>query len=133
MKKSLLKIFLFAACGLGCFKLCQAQIRLNIALNSRPQPYLADWYKPVNGQMIVSYIPGQSTLDASIKIKTTILDFNGTVIANSNIGSANVYRLIMGANLFSMGDALQLQNLILLGSAQNLMQRSGRLMAGQYQ
>ena len=133
MKKSILKIFFLTCCCLINFLICPAQIRLNIALNSRPQPYLADWYKPVNGQMIVSYVPGQSTVDATVKIKTTILDFNGGVIASSNIGSANVYRLVMGTNLFSMGDALQLQNLILFGSAQNLLQRSGRLMAGQYQ
>ena len=133
MKKSLLKILILIACGLGCLQFCRAQIRLNIALNSRPLPYLADWYKPVNGQMIVSYVPGQSTLDATVKIKTTLLDFNGSVIANSTIGGANVYRLIMGTNLFSMGDALQLQNLVLEGSAHSLLQRTGRLMAGEYQ
>ena len=133
MKKSLLKILILGACGLGCFQLCRAQIKLNIALNSRPLPYLADWYKPINGQMIVSYVPAQSTPDATVKIKTTLIDFNGSVIANSNIGGANIYRLIMGTNLFSMGDALQLQNLVLEGSAQNLLQRTGRLMAGEYQ
>lgn len=133
MKKSLFKILILIACSLSCFQLCLAQIKLNIALNSRPLPYLADWYKPINGQMIVSYVPGQLPLDASVKIKTTLLDFNGSVIANSTIGSANIYRLMMGANLFSMGDALQLQNLVLLGSAQSLLQRTGRLMAGQYQ
>lgn len=133
MKKSFLKIFILVACGLSCFQLCRAQIKLSIALNSRPLPYLADWYKPINGQMIVSYVPAQSTPDATVKIKTTLLDFNGSVIANSNIGGANVYRLIMGANLFSMGDALQLQNLVLMGSAQNILQRTGRLIAGQYQ
>ena len=133
MKKSFFKILILVACGLGYYQFCNAQIKLNIALNSRPLPYLADWYKPINGQMIVSYVPGQSTLDASVKIKTTLLDFNGSVIANSTIGGANVYRLMLGVNLFSMGDALQLQNLVLMGSAQSLLQRTGRLMAGQYQ
>ena len=133
MKKRHLKIFLFTAFGLGCLQICESQIKLNIALNSRPLPYLADWFKPINGQMIISYVPAQSTPDATVKIKTTLLDFNGIVIANSTIGGANVYRLIMGINLFSMGDALQLQNLVLMGSAQSLLQRTGRLMAGQYQ
>ena len=133
MKKSLLKILILVACSLSYFQLSLAQIKLNIALNSRPLPYLADWFKPINGQMIISYVPAQSTPDATVKIKTTLIDFNGSVIANSNIGGANIYRLIMGTNLFSMGDALQLKNLVLEGSAQNLLQRTGRLMAGEYQ
>ena len=39
-------------------QMATAQITLNLNLNSRPQPWLADWINPVNGQMIITYTPG---------------------------------------------------------------------------
>jgi hypothetical protein len=111
----------------------QAQITLNLALNSRPQPWLSDWVNPVNGQMIITYMPGPVLNDPLIKIKTSLLDESGNVIGVSNINAARVYTLKAGVNQFTMADALQLQNLVLSGNAQNLLQRTGRLAAGQYQ
>jgi len=111
----------------------QAQIILNIALNNRPQPWLSDWVNPVNGQMIITYMLGPALNDPLIKIKTTLLDESGSIIGVSNINAARVYTLKAGVNQFTMADALQLQNLVLSGNAQNLLQRTGRLAAGQYQ
>lgn len=55
MKKYLLLI----ALGLLLFvQGTRAQITLNLALNSRPQPWLSDWANPINGQMIISNIVG---------------------------------------------------------------------------
>ncbi len=111
----------------------QAQITLNLALNSRPQPYLADWVYPINGQMIITYIGGTISIDPNVKIKTTLLDQSGGIIGVSNLNAARVYNLKAGVNQFTMADALQLQNLSLSGNLQNLLQRTGRLPAGQYQ
>ena len=111
----------------------QAQITLNLALNSRPQPYLADWLYPQNGQMIISYLVGAVNIDPNVKIKTTLLDQSGSTIAISNLNGARVFNLKSGVNQFTMADALQLQNLSLSGNLQNLLQRTGRLPAGQYQ
>lgn len=110
-----------------------AQITLNLALNSRPQPWLSDWVNPVNGQMIITYMLGPAINDPFIKLKTTLLDERGSIIGASNINSARVYTLKTGVNQFSIADALQLQNLALPGNVQNLLQRTGRLAAGQYQ
>jgi len=115
------------------FQATQAQITLNLALNSRPQPYLSDWIYPINGQMIISYFGGTVVHDPNIKLKTTLLDQSGSIIGVSNINSARVYLLKAGVNQFTMADALQLQNLVLPGSVQILLQRTGRLAAGQYQ
>lgn len=109
------------------------QISLNLALNSRPQPWLSQWDNPVNGVMIISYIQGAASINPSIKIRTTLLNENGSVIGLSRPGSERVYTLRPGVNQFTMADALQLQNLRLYGNYQNLVQRSGRLSAGQYQ
>ena len=114
-------------------QMARAQITLNLALNNRPQPWLSDWVNPVNGQMIISYMMGPALNDPSVKLKTTLLDERGSIIGVSNINSARIYTLRAGVNQFSIADALQLQNLALQGNLQNLLQRTGRLTAGQYQ
>ncbi len=114
-------------------QVARAQITLNLALNNRPQPWLSDWVNPVNGQMIISYMMGPALNDPSVKLKTTLLDERGSIIGVSNINSARIYTLRPGVNQFSIADALQLQNLALQGNLQNLLQRTGRLTAGQYQ
>jgi len=110
-----------------------AQISMNLALNSRPQPWLSDWGNPVNGVMIVTYTPGPVLNDPVIKIRTTLLNESGSPIGTSNTNAARTYTLRQGVNQFTIADALQLQNLKLSGNLQNLLQRSGRLPAGQYQ
>jgi hypothetical protein len=114
-------------------QVAQAQITLNLALNNRPQPWLSDWVNPVNGQMIITYMLGPALNDPSVKLKTTLLDERGSIIGISNINSARIYTLRAGVNQFSIADALQLQNLVLQGNVQDLLQRTGRLTAGQYQ
>lgn len=111
----------------------RAQLLLNLALNPRPQPWLSEWGNPINGMMIVSPVLGGAQVSSYIKISTTLLDENGAVIGRSNTNTARIYTLKQGINQFTMADALQLQNLILTGTVQNLLQRTGRLAAGQYQ
>ena len=128
------KIRLIISIGMILFvQATQAQITLNLALNSRPQPYLSDWIYPINGQMIITYYGGAVAIDPSVKLKTTLLDQSGGVIGVSNINAARIYTLKPGVNQFTMADALQLQNLALPGNVQILLQRTGRLAAGQYQ
>uniref|UniRef100_UPI003982F41B hypothetical protein n=1 Tax=Daejeonella sp. TaxID=2805397 RepID=UPI003982F41B len=110
-----------------------AQISLNLALNNRPQPWLSDWVNPVNGQMIISYMPGPALNDPSVKLRTSLLDERGSVIGASNSNAARIYTLRAGVNQFTIADALQLQNLALQGNLQNTLQHTGRLPAGQYQ
>jgi hypothetical protein len=110
-----------------------AQITLNLALNKRPQPWLSDWVNPVNGQMIITYMVRPTLNDPSVKLKTTLIDERGSIIGVSDINSARIYTLRVGVNQFSIADALQLQNLAFQGNFQNLLQRTGRLTAGQYQ
>jgi hypothetical protein len=111
----------------------KAQIRLNLALSTRPQPWLADWANPVNGVMIITYMEGPALNDPLIKIKTTLLDQNENVIGISNINASRIITLRPGVNQFSIADALQLQNLTLNGGTRGQLQRTGRLAAGQYQ
>ncbi len=114
-------------------QIVHAQITLNLALNNRPQPWLADWVNPVNGQMIISYMPGPALNDPSVKLRTSLLDERGSTIGTSHINSARTYTLRAGVNQFTIAEALQLQNLTLQGSLQNTLRHTGRLPAGQYQ
>lgn len=125
-------LFLIALMLLGT-QVSRAQILLNLALNPRPQPWLSEWGNPVNGMMIISYMQGAIQVDPNIKIRTSLLDESGGTVGISNINAARDYTLKPGVNQFTMADALQLQNLRLSGTFQNLLQRTGRLPAGQYQ
>lgn len=111
----------------------RAQVVLNLSLNSRPQPWLSEWANPVNGMMLITYMPGAVQSNPSVKIRTTLLDEGGSVIGASRPNSGRVYVLKPDLNRFTMADALQLPNLRLYGNIQNLVQRTGRLPAGQYQ
>lgn len=68
-----------------------------------------------------------------VKLRTTLLDQSGSILGASNMGSSGIYALSPGVNLYTMADALQLHNLVLAGNVKNLLQRTGRLAAGQYQ
>jgi hypothetical protein len=83
--------------------------------------------------MIITYMARPTLNDPSVKLKTTLLDERGSIIGISDINSARIYTLRAGVNQFSIAEALQLQNLALQGNFQNLLQRTGRLTAGQYQ
>lgn len=110
-----------------------AQITVNLALNARPQPFLANWGNAINGVMIINYMAGPIADNPAVKIKTTLLAEAGGIIAVSNISAARVYTLRPGVNQFSMADALQLQNLTFNGSAGALLRSTGRIAPGQYQ
>ena len=128
------KYHLIISLGMLLFaSVVQSQITLNLALNNRPQPWLSDWVNPVNGQMIITFMMGPTINDPFVKLKTTLLDERGSIIGVSNINSARIYTLRAGVNQFSIADALQLQNLALQENLQDLLQRTGRLTAGQYQ
>ena len=122
--------------ALGFFlivQIAQSQITVNLALNSRPQPWLSQWVNPINGQMIITYMKGAVQGEAQVKLRTTLLDESGSIIGASNVNASRIYILKEGVSLFTMADALQLQNLVLSGKVQNVLQRTGRLAAGQYQ
>lgn len=128
------KYNLILALGLTLFfQVVHAQITVNLALNSRPQPWLSQWGNPINGQMIITFMKGAVQGEAQVKLRTTLLDESGSIIGASNVNASRIYTLREGVNLFTMAEALQLQNLVLSGKVQNVLQRTGRLAAGQYQ
>ena len=128
------KIYFILLIGMCLFtQVAMAQITLNLSMNSRPQPFLSDWVYPINGQMIITNMPGAVGNNPNVKLRTTLLDQSGGIIGTSNINAARILTLKQGVNQFTMADALQLQNLQLSGNVQILLQRTGRLAAGQYQ
>lgn len=125
-KKRILSVLLLLTVSLA-----SAQISVNLALNSRLQPRPADWANPMNGQLVISYIP-QAVNDPYVKLRTTLSD-GGMVIASSNMASARLYTLKDGVNLLGMADVFQVQNLRFSGKNETLLQRTGQLKAGLYE
>lgn len=126
------KIILIQALILIIFANANAQVNLTLAFNNRPQPFLSDWYNAVNGRALVT-VTGATTVTA-VKFKTTITNEEGVNIGVTNIAAAPLYNLnaLPATNSFSLGDILQIQNMIFTPTAQTLLQQSGRLRAGTY-
>jgi hypothetical protein len=126
------KIILIQALILIIFANATAQVNLTLAFNSRPQPYLADWYKAVNGRALIT-ITGATNITA-IKFKTTLTNEEGVDVGVTNVAAAQLYTLnaTPATTTFSLGDVLQLQSMIFAASTQKLLQQSGRLRGGTY-
>jgi hypothetical protein len=129
-----MKRYLYVAIALiFTLQAAKAQVSINFALASRPQPWPSDWANPINGQLIITFMQGPIAGDPNVKFRTTLLDEGGAILASSNVNAAKIYRLKDGVNQFTIADALQLENLTLFGKARTLLQRTGRLASGQYQ
>jgi hypothetical protein len=109
-----------------------AQVNLTLAFNNRPQPYLADWSNAVNGRAIIT-VTGATTVTA-VKFKTTLTNEEGVDVGVTNVAAANLFILnpTPATSIFSLGDVLQMQNMIFNGPTQSVLQQSGRLRAGTY-
>src|ERR1700744_1869036 len=105
------RYYLITALLLMAALTAHSQVNLNLALSARPQPWLSEWANPVNGMMIITFMPGPIAGNPDVKIRTTLLDGSGSAIGKSSAALARVYALNAGVNRFSMADALQLQNL----------------------
>jgi hypothetical protein len=109
-----------------------AQVNLTLAFNNRPQPYLADWSNAVNGRAIIT-VTGATNVNA-VKFKTTLTNEEGVDVGVTNVAAANLFTLnpTPATSIFSLGDVLQMQNMIFNGPTQSVLQQSGRLRAGTY-
>jgi hypothetical protein len=109
-----------------------AQVNLTLAFNNRPQPYLADWNNAVNGRAIIT-VTGAANVTA-VKFKTTLTNEEGVDVGVTNVAAATLFTLnpTPATSIFSLGDVLQMQNMIFNGPTQSVLQQSGRLRAGTY-
>jgi hypothetical protein len=109
-----------------------AQVNLTLAFNNRPQPYLADWNNTVNGRAIIT-VTGAANVTA-VKFKTTLTNEEGVDVGITNVAAATLFTLnpTPATSTFSLGDVLQMQNMIFNGPTQSVLQQSGRLRAGTY-
>ncbi len=126
------KIIIIQALILIIFANANAQVNLTLAFNNRPQPFLSDWYKAVNGRAIVT-VTGATNITA-IKFKTILTNEEGVDVGVTNVAAATLYSLnaTPAATTFSLGDVLQINAMIFTPAAQSLLQQSGRLRAGTY-
>jgi len=95
--------------------------------------YLNDWAYGRSGMatLVLNQREGQIM---KIKVQTQLQNTDGSVIASSNNASAAVYTIRTGANVFSLDQLLQQENLRFLdGNVIRSIQTSGKLPSGNYQ
>lgn len=126
------KIILIKTLLLIIFINANAQVNLTLAFNNRPQPFLNDWYNAVNGRAIIS-VTGAIAVTA-IKFKVVLTNEEGVDVGVTNVAASQLYNLnpTPASTTFSLGDVLQIQNMLFTPTAQSLLQQSGRLRAGTY-
>ncbi len=119
--------------SLSAQKLEQSAILVNLHVNSRPTAYLADWYKPVNGVVVLSSRRGVDVKETALRFETELIDLEGDVVYRlPHTQSDEVFVSGVTAN-FPLSTILQLQNGEFISPRlANDFTHGGKLHAGQY-
>lgn len=108
-------------------------LRPNLVVNARPSAYLAEWYRPQNGMLIVTAGNGTTMDKISIRIETELMNSDDQVIYTLPATQSEVLQLSGNAANFSLDNILQLHKGN-FGTTQitNSFSNGGKLEAGQY-
>jgi len=108
-------------------------LRPNLVVNARPSAYLAEWYRPQNGMLVITSANGTSLDKVNIRIETELMNSDEQVIYSLSSTQSEVLQLSGNAANFTLDNILQLQKGN-FSSAQmiNSFSNGGKLEAGQY-
>lgn len=106
----------------------QTNTTLNVLTN--PTATLSDW---ANQNAIVNYIVTNADTTRSVIFKTEILLLDGTVVATTDVTKATSIMLTRGTRVFFSKDVLPLEIMQFTGQYKTILQRTGKLPAGNYQ
>ncbi len=124
--KKMLKILLFISINTSAF----AQINTTLNVLSNPTATLSDW---ANQNAIVNFIvtkTDSSTTTAIFKTDITLLD--GTIVATTDVTKATPISLTRGTRVFFSKDVLPLEIMQFTGQYKTILDRTGKLPAGNY-
>ena len=85
-------------------------LRPNLMVNSRPSAYLAEWYRPQTGMLIINAANGATLDKISIRIETELLNSDGQVVYKLPYLQSAVMALSGAVANFTLDHVLQLQN-----------------------
>lgn len=109
----------------------QAQISVNLSLAGRPPANLSEWG---NRKDVLTLIMGPAqSVQADVKIKTTIKTLDGTIIGSTNVNTARIFTPQQGAStILNALDVLPLEHVIFSGKYQTALAKTGKLPADNY-
>ena len=108
-------------------------IRVNLMVNSRPSAYLAEWYRPQNGTVVLSTMKGEDMGQTYVRLETELYNSNEQLVYS--LPSANSSPVSVSGNVMTLplSDILQLQNgLFADARMMNSFAGGGKLPADQY-
>ena len=108
-------------------------VRINLIVNSKPTAYLADWYKPQNGTVVLMAQKGGAIRETSLRFETELLNGDDQVVYKLQYQNSDVVTVSGDMATFPLSAILQLNNGVFTGSRlTNDFSSGGKLAAGQY-
>jgi hypothetical protein len=109
-----------------------AQLRVILTVNSRPSAYLAEWYRPVNGTVVITSL-GMGAVDRPVRFETEILNSEGQMVYQLPFKQSQPVSYSSNAGALPLSEILQLQNGNFSSPQMaNSFSEGGKLAAGQY-
>lgn len=108
-------------------------LRINLTVNSRPSAYLAEWYRPQNGLVVLTTMKGEEMDQTYIRFETEIYNMDEQLVYTLPVTNSSPIALSGNVMTFPLSDVLQLQNGHFADSRMtNSFARGGKLPADKY-
>lgn len=108
-------------------------MRVNLIINSRPSAYLAEWYRPQNGTVVLSTMKGEEMEQTYIRFETEIYNMDEQMIYVLPVANSSPIAVSGNIMTLTLSDILQLQNGQFVDSRMmNSFAGGGKLSSGQY-
>jgi len=131
-RKKIVKAMLLLVWCCATALVVHAQLRVNLAINSRPSAYLAEWYRPVNGTVVITSL-GMGAMDRPVRFETEILNSDGQMVYQLPFKQSLPISYSGNAGALPLSEILQLQNGNFSSPQMaNSFSEGGKLAAGQY-
>ncbi len=131
--KKIRSVFLVALTVFVCAQSSAQFVRINLTVASKPSAYLAEWYRPANGMVVLTALNGTAIEPSTIRFQTELYNSDGQLVYQLPYQQSQALQISGSAVTLSLDNILQLQN----GSfanpqLMNSFSNGGKLPAGQY-
>ncbi|MEP7318924.1 MAG: hypothetical protein ABI921_09275 [Panacibacter sp.] len=126
MKRNICFLFFL----LPCFAV-YAQLNTTISVQSSPTAVLSEWYG--RNSVVTFVVTKIDSAPQQVIFKTEIKLTDGTVIATTDLSRAIPVTLSRGTKVYFSKDVMPLENMIITGRYKAILDRTGKLPAGNYQ
>lgn len=85
-------------------------IRVNLIVSSRPSAYLAEWYRPQNGTVVLSTIKGEDIGQTYVRFETELYNSDEQLVYSLSLANSSPISVSGNIMTLTLSDILQLQN-----------------------